>query len=492
MKRPRARQTGVGRHRAKRVAIFHPNGWDGTRFLMIFCGLLYLIPAPLIVRPIGAAGTPAALWAMTGLLWWLCARSGGLIRGSERNPVAFALGVFVLAVLASYAWAMTTGWYSPAGIQGSTDDLYDLVLASPQQLRTVMLNAADRGLLELAAWVGIVLMCLAALRSWEAIDRLMRWIVCLASVVAFIGLIEFFTGWNISGLIRIPGLVANSEFGGVQERSVLRRVAATATHPIEFGVVMGACFPFGIHRALFATRHRVRAWMPPSMIGSAAMMSVSRSAVLVMGIALIIMFVGWPGAWRSRALVVAPVAAVALRLLVPGLLGTILSMWTNLFADTSTQGRTGDYGVVLRVFTDNPVFGRGLYTFVPRYYRIIDNQLLVTLVELGLIGMTAFLVLVGAAYLSARGVRRRAVTAEHRHLGLVLSASIAGMFVSFATFDAFSYPMASGTFFLLFGVAAAGWQLSRADQREADADSAPRPEPEINDRSARPVGANPI
>jgi len=436
------------------------------RFLVVYCLLLYLVPAALIVKPIGAAGTPAALWAMIGLLWWLCARVGGLVPGAGGNPVVLALAGFGIAVLASYAWGMTTGWYSPAGIQGSTDDVYDLVRATPEELRTVMLNAADRGLLALAAWVGVVLMCLTALRTWAAIDRMVAWIVGVGTVVALLGILQFFTGFDISRVIHIPGLSANTVFGEVQERSVLRRVAATAIHPIEFGVVMGSIFPLALHRAVFSTR-RWRAWAQVAAIGTGAMMSVSRSAVLVMGVALVILFVGWPGLWRRRALVIVPLSVVALPLLVPGLLGTIRSMWTNLFVDTSTAGRTGDYGVVLNLFADSPVLGRGHYTFVPRYYRIIDNQFLVSLVELGLVGFAALLVLMVSGVLAARGARLRSTAPEHRHLGLALSASLAGAFTSFATFDAFGYAMVSGTTFLLLGVTGAAWQVARAHQREA-------------------------
>ena len=452
------------RDRARARRACNAGTTTGTGFLLLYCALLYLIPAALIVRPIGAAGTPAALLAMAGLLWWLCARVVELTPRLGGNPVSVALGGFVVAVLASYAWGMTTGWYSPAGIQGDTDNLYDLIPATPTELREVMMTAADRGLLAVAAWAGVVMMCTASLRTWAAIDRVIAWIVGLATVVAMLGIVQFFTGLDISGFIRIPGLVANTDFGGVLERSVLRRVAATAIHPIEFGVVMGACFPLALHRAAFSP-HQVRGWLQVAAIGTAAMMSVSRSAVLVMGIALAILFVGWPREWRSRAVVIGPIALVALRLLVPGLLGTIRTMWTNLFADSSTTGRTGDYGVVLHLFARNPVFGRGHFTFVPRYYRIVDNQFLVSLVEVGAVGLTAFVTLAGAAILATLMARRRGTSAEHRHLALALCASIAGIIVSFATFDALGFQMVSGTTFLLFGLAGACWQVATTEQR---------------------------
>ena len=163
-------------------------------------------------------------------------------------------------------------------------------------------------------------------------------------------------------------------------------------------------------------------------------------------------------------MVVFPLAAVTLRVLVPGLLGTILSMWRNLFADPSTTGRTADYDILFRVFSSNVLFGRGQFTFIPQYYRIMDNQFLVSLVELGIVGLTALVVLFGTGFTCARGVRRRAAQFRHQHLGLALGASIAGVFVSYATFDALGFPMAAGLGFLLIGLAGASWQVARSEQ----------------------------
>jgi O-antigen ligase len=97
----------------------------------------------------------------------------------------------------------------------------------------------------------------------------------------------------------------------------------------------------------------------------------------------------------------------------------------------------------------------------------MDNQFLVTLVELGLVGFTALLGLFLTSHLCARGARKRAGALSHQHLGLALSASIAGVFVAYATFDALGFAMVAGLTFLLFGLAGATWQLARGDQVSA-------------------------
>ena len=85
-----------------------------------------------------------------------------------------------------------------------------------------------------------------------------------------------------------------------------------------------------------------------SLIGTALPMSVSRSAILAVARRLRrASSLGWPARWRLRALLVLPFAVVGMRLLAPGLVGTIRSLFANLVNDPSVTGRTDDYSVVL-------------------------------------------------------------------------------------------------------------------------------------------------
>lgn len=444
--------------RAREDAASRLSKFDASRFLVVYVALLLLIPSQLVFPPLGAAGSPAAIWGIAGLVWWMLARAGALT-ARRPSPVRLAGLLFTISVLASYVLAMSHGWYAPANVHGPTDMVYDLVPPTMEELRTKMISAADRGLLSLAGWVGVMVMAIDGLRSWADLDRVVTWLLRFAAVVAALGIVQFFTGWDVAAAIHIPGLHANTEIGSVIDRSILRRATATAIHPIEFGVVLGAVFPLALQRGIERRAH-VFGWVPPAIIGSAAMMSVSRSAVLVVGVALVVMFFSWPGRWRPAALVLFPLGLVALRLLVPGLMGTLLALWTNLFADPSTTGRTSDYGVVFTMVGQNPAFGRGLFTFIPRYYRTLDNQILDTLLELGIVGLVSTVALFGVAYFCARGVWRRGTTPGTGHVGAALSASILGLLVSLATFDAFTFPMAAGVCFLMIGLAGGAWQIS--------------------------------
>lgn len=452
----------MGTDAAQSDAAAQPGRVPVVAVLVVWAGLLFCIPTALVVRPIGAPGTPANGLALVLLLAWVGFTIGGLNPVRGWTPVRICAGLLSLSVLVSYASAMAWGWYASPDVRQVTDELWTLVPPTVDHIKSKMISAADRGLLSFFGWMGILLMTADGLRSWRDIDRLVTWLCRFGAFVAAIGMVQFFTGVNVASWISVPGLSPNAELGAVDTRSVLNRVAGTATHPIEFGVVMAALLPLSLHRTIHRWGTR-GALIPTVLIIVACSMSVSRSGILVAGVGLAVMFLGWPGRWRLRALMIAPVAVVALRLAVPGLVGTLISLFRNLFNDNSISGRTGDYGVVLGVYADHPFLGRGLFTFLPRYYRILDNQVLMVMLELGVLGLIALVVLHSTGFFSARRVHRTASTAEHRHLGLALSGSIAGLSVSLFTYDAWGYAMATGLTFLILGMIGAAWRLSVAE-----------------------------
>jgi O-antigen ligase len=185
----------------------------------------------------------------------------------------------------------------------------------------------------------------------------------------------------------------------------------------------------------------------------------------------------WPWAWKKRGVLVAAGFAVVTRFVIPGLLGTVKSLFVNIANDPSTTGRTQDYSYFAELFRERPILGRGFYTFLPQIYTVFDNQYLVILVEMGVIGLLAMSGIFICGIGAGRAARAAAQDDETRHLGQVLAGSIAGGAVAFATFDGFSFPQASGLLFLLIGSAGALRRLTRAELRPAD--PVPDEEPEL-------------
>jgi O-antigen ligase len=203
-------------------------------------------------------------------------------------------------------------------------------------------------------------------------------------------------------------------------------------------------------------------------------MTVSRSGVTGLIVGGLVLLFGWPAKRVGRALLLAPVFVVVMRLMVPGLVGTIRNLFGGIGSEDSSLSRINAQGEAFRIFRESPVFGRGLGTFVPQNYLILDDQWLGSLVQTGVVGLAVQIALFAAAFFSARRARRRSGDPRVRELGLALSAAIATAFVAFATFDAFSFPMASETAFLLIGACGALLRLTSPSPVGADVISTSR------------------
>lgn len=454
-----------------------PAHWFASAYVV----MLLCIPTRLIVGPIGAPGTPANLFAIAILLWWICAIFAGLGQVRGFTPLRGAFGAFVSLVLVSYASGHLFGWAQPADIHQRSDRLWEE--ANVTEVTETLVSAADRGLLALAGWAGILLITSEGVRTWEELDKVLKWVVRAAAVVAGMGIVQYFTGLNVAGLIRIPGLQGLQDFGNALSRSELNRIVSTSAHPIELGVMMASTLPLALHRSLYSAGDRkIAAWVPTGLIGIASLMSVSRSAIVVAALAIAILFVGWP--WKRKLMLIAaaPVLAVVSRAALPGLLGTIRSLFTGLSSDPSIQGRTDDYPLVFRMFEHHPLFGQGLFTWVPMVFRTIDNQMLMMLLELGLVGTLAFVVLVLTGAIIALTPWRTRGTDEQKHLGLAVAGSLLGIVTSYFTFDAFGFRQVAGLTFFYLGLSGAVWWLSRGN-REA---GHPGPDELVRPRHAGP------
>jgi O-antigen ligase len=414
---------------------------DAVAVLTVYILTLIFIPSPLIIEPLGASGTPANLLGIFMLWWWLHSRSvDGFGVATGPSPVRTMVYVFGGALMASFA----TFAFRP-------------VFAEE-------VSAADRGVLFFLGCAGIALLTTDGVASRDRLDALLRRLVIAISALATIGIYQFFTGFDINDILHVPGLTQNQLLVDIGTRSIFNRVAGTAAHPIEFGVVLGVVFPVALHYALFAPRAtRARWWVAVGLIALGIPMSLSRSAVVSIGVAMAVLLPTWPKQWSKRGIQAGIGFGVLTRFAIPGLLGTVKSLFLNIANDPSTTGRTQDYAVIGTYLADHLLFGRGFFTFLPTLYTTFDNEYLLILVEMGIVGVCVLLGLFITGMCSARAARHATSDTETRHLGQALAAALAAALVAFGTFDGLSFPMASGTVFLLIGAAGALRRVTLAD-----------------------------
>jgi O-antigen ligase len=431
--------------RARRwVPVGPDSSGDALRALTVYLVVVFAIPARLVVSPLGAAGTPGTIMGLGFLAWWVVARlvpSLGVARAF--SPVRVALGILVLSILSSYTWSA----------------LHPL----PPDQRT----AADLGLLSILSLVGIALVAMDMLGSIDSVETLLRRMVIAGALLAALGVLQFATGFDIAALVKIPGLRANHALVFIGERSKFRRVAGTASHPIEMGMVLATVLPLALHYAAYTRRHRRRWQLMALVIGICIPMTLSRAAILGTIAGFLLMFFTWPGRRRAFTVAVAPVFVVLMRIAIPGLVGTISSMFTNLSKDDSIKGRTDDYAVVGKFIDRSPWLGRGYGTFIPKDFFTLDNQYLGSIVETGYLGLAALVTFFMVMYFTARSVRRRFVGEASRDLAQSLAGVAVVVGLGFATFDGLGYPMIDGVLFLAAGCTGALYRLTRPSRSVA-------------------------
>lgn len=418
--------------------------WDGVTVLTLYMAFLFVLPARWVVASTGAIGRPAALLGILLLVWWAVSRLVPGLAPAGRQPLRAVVAIFALAYLIAY------------------------VLGFARGLPAVEASGSDRSLLTTAGLIGLMLITADACRIRSRLDTLLRRLSSFAGLLALVGVIQFFFGIDLVQQIRVPGLVLNNEIVGIATRgdAGLNRVAGTTSHYIEFGVVLAMLLPIAVHFALYGRSRgdRQLRWLIVALISSGSLLSVSRSAVVALGAALFVLAAAWCPRLRFNALVIGGVSLVAFRFVVPGLLGTILSLFENTSNDPSIQGRQNDYPVVFGYLAERPWFGRGPGTFLPEEYILLDNQILGTLVSTGIVGLSALLLVFFAGWRLSRVVLRNgALPEEDRHLAAALCACVASAFSACFTFDSLGFPVFAGSTFLLIGASGA---LSRLVTRD--------------------------
>lgn len=396
--------------------------------------LTVALPSHMVIGPLRSYGSPMRLAALAALLAWALAAvvPGRLPRGF--NPVK--------AVLAGYAAALLLAFGA----------------AHLRALSGVEVAASLRTATSLASAMGLALLTADGLRSKAHVLRLVRVFTLSATVMAMLGLAQFFTGVPPKDYIVVPGMTLQ-DYDVITERATFERVQGTAAHPIEFSILLATALPLALYLA--TRRRRGSAWwfLAVLVIALAVPTSVSRSGVIAVAVALVVLAVVWP--WRQRVNLVLGSAAVLLvmHLSNPLLLETLGDLFVSADRDPSISSRTEDYPKVAALVAQTPWLGRGLGTFEPSRYFYLDNQYLGTLLEGGVIGLVALVALFLVALGTARGIRHHSPDPDSRMLGQACVAAICVSVVTWATYDGLGFRANTGFLFTLIGLVGGLWRL---------------------------------
>lgn len=424
---------GPPRHRRPRP--------DAVTALCCFIVLLLAIPSSLGLGALGSAGAPATVVGVVAFLWWCWHHlHRPRFHPVGVQPVRWAIVIMLFCAILSYAHAMS------------------------RPLPGDEVSPADSALIRLVSICGIALVANDGIRSEKRMRLLVNFVIVAAASVAALSILQVITGQLWVDRISIPGLVRNASID-LTARQGLVRPSGTANHPLEFAAVLSMVLPIAIMSARSKDRIRWQHLAIISLIFLGILLSLSRTAILCVALGLAIIFPALPRLWRIVGIGAGVAMLGILSAVMPGLFGTLRGLFLGISDDPSIQSRTDSYALVAEIWSNNPWIGRGLGTFLPKYW-ILDNMYLQALVELGLLGLLALAGVSVTAFVCGWRVQTRYPPGPDRDLVRGITAGVAAGAASFAFFDALSFPQSAFTLFLLIGMAGAYWRLARRTAAE--------------------------
>lgn len=434
--------------------LFRRRVFNWTAMLFVLAAIVMFVPVRRYAFPIPL---PFALEPYRVVLAALLVAIGiALLSNRSLRRIRVPFAVPVLAFLASLALSFA------ANIVSLTQN--DLVIGSLGSI------------VQMAFLLSLAIVVRQLLTSEKVVYGLMTFIVWAGVIVAFFAVIERFTKVNVFLLLGnvLPLTLLRDE--GQSLRAGGARSYASSQHPIALAVLLCMIIPLAIYLSEYAVRplhsfsRRLLYGGATSVLFAGMMTAVSRTSVVVLGVMFLVTLV-------LRPQLAALLGLLGLPLLIAGavLLPKVFESMVLSFFDTDAlissqyaspglrgQGRLADLAPASAEFAQNPFFGTGpgsrIVVGEDANSYILDNQVLGTLLESGVVGLVglAILMLVPPLVLLSRSLQ---TAAEPRYalLGFTLATSMAGYVAAIFLYDAFSFIQTFMLLMILFALG--GWLL---------------------------------
>ncbi|MCW4384764.1 O-antigen ligase family protein [Salinibacterium sp. SYSU T00001] len=327
--------------------------------------------------------------------------------------------------------------------------------------------------------------------SESVIDSVVSFTVVVGAFIGACVALERVTRVNVFILFAnsLPFLQATSLEESEFIKQGTARAFGSAQHPIALAVFLCMLIPLAIYQSRHARwpvqlANRQLFWLGCTLcLGVGMISAVSRTGFVMLGVMTIIFIMMRPSA-ISRLLVFG-IPALALAFVVsPRNMLSMLRELTNPSALIESQltapgmtgsGRLADLGPSLQQASVHPIFGTGLGSRITTGRQanafILDNQLLSTLLESGILGVIGVIAMILVPGIRLLALARRTNAAERglsdrqRDLALATGIGIIGYFVALFFLDAFLFIQTFLAFFLLLGIGS--WAASQQTRYRA-------------------------
>lgn len=295
---------------------------------------------------------------------------------------------------------------------------------------------------------------------------------CLATGLAFaclVGLLQWLANIDLRFFFEPPGFVKNLEDLEMETRLGATRVVGTSSHPVEFSVLAAATVPLTLYLARNAIRREAR-WAAGLACALALVCipaAVSRTGIIALAAALFVYMWNFKARDVLTAIGAAAVAVWAYTAVFPSVANALWQTILHSEEDPSILARTADYAMVGDTFRAHPIFGLGLGASPPTEYGFLDNEWLQAIVQGGIVGVAAMVVLAGGGFFGVTAALRAATNSREREQAYMLGAVFVAVLISSFTFDLFSFRQAAVFLFIVFGLLWSSFTVAVPENRTA-------------------------
>jgi hypothetical protein len=399
-----------------------------------FLALLFLVPFDSIEAPfsigVDAKLDRAAIFII--VVCWLASFAGAGPAGARFRPNGVFAGVAIFLAVSLISVAANVG-----------------ILASLGEL-----SLAVKKLVLLFSYVAFFFVVATTVRATE-LRAFAKYVVILACVMSVGVIYEFRSGINLFyewSAQLLPGFTILPEPPDPEVGAA--SIVGPTQHGLAVTALLAMSIPFALTNILGSEKWaRVRWALAAGVILIATAATQKKAALAVPPIAILAMALYRPRE-MLRLLPLGLLAVLAMLAVTPGALGTIKSRVSGAEqTDASTLGRTRDYDAITPDVKTHPLIGRGYGSYDPDKYRILDNDYLGMLIEIGIVGILAFFAMLGTVIFAAHGPIRSRDPVRGPPALAALGAAVAFAVVT-VMFDSLSFAQAPYMFFFVAGVAA--------------------------------------
>jgi hypothetical protein len=372
-------------------------------------------------------------------VWLLAFASGPRLAPRLRlTPIHLALGAFLLVAFLS------------------------VVLDARSLNHALELDLSVKKLPLLISYMSIFVIVASAVRRTEV--RAFMTLSLVLAVICAVGIVweyrftqNLFSTWT--DRLLPPGFAYSGPVGTETVVDSLGRRAITG--PAQVGLeavsIMAMALPIAVVGALAARRRKeqVLYGVAVCLLVAATFATVRKSAMLapISVLATLAYF------RRRELLSLAPlglVVAIVVSLLSPGAVHQTITQFVdpNSASAATTRDRVSDYDAIRPDLWTHLLFGRGFGSYDHDTYRVLDSEVLGRVVETGVFGLVAFLLIgVSVVFVARSTIASRAV--PDASLALIGAAAAVCFLVGATLFDVLGYPHVTYVFLYIAGLTAA-------------------------------------